>query len=58
MTNTVDDCNNPVLLLLPQDEIVLVTSERPNGASARIVYRNNSVVNAAELERLCEKVCG
>ncbi|WIA21047.1 hypothetical protein OEZ85_005371 [Tetradesmus obliquus] len=39
-----------------QDEIVLVTSERPNGASARIVYRNNTVVDAAELERLCEKV--
>jgi hypothetical protein len=47
-----------LLLLSLQDEIVLVTSERADGSSARIVYRNNTVVNAAELERLCEKVCG
>lgn len=35
---------------------MLVTSERPDGSSARIVYRNGAVVNAEELERLCEKV--
>ncbi|KAF6263291.1 acyl-CoA N-acyltransferase [Scenedesmus sp. NREL 46B-D3] len=39
-----------------QDEVVLVTSERPDGSSARIVFRNNTAVDAVELERLCEKV--
>lgn len=47
-----------MLIQLLQDEVVLVTSERPDGSSARIVFRNNTAVDAVELERLCEKVCG
>jgi hypothetical protein len=39
-----------------QDEIVLVTTERPDGTSARIVFRNGSFEDAAALEKLCEKV--
>jgi hypothetical protein len=56
--NTAFVTNKLLPLLFLQDEIVLVTSQRADGSSARIVFRNNTVVNAAELERLCEKVCG
>lgn len=39
-----------------QDEIVLVTTERPDGTCARIVFRNGGFDDAATLEKLCEKV--
>jgi hypothetical protein len=39
-----------------QDEIVLVTTERPDGTCARIVFRNGGFDDAAKLEQLCEKV--
>jgi hypothetical protein len=39
-----------------QDEVVLVTTQRPDGSAARIVFRNGGAVDAATLEQLCEKV--
>jgi hypothetical protein len=39
-----------------QDEIVLVTTDRPDGTCARIVFRNGGFVDAPTLEKLCEKV--
>lgn len=39
-----------------QDEIVLVTTERPDGTCARIVFRNGGYDDASTLEKLCEKV--
>jgi hypothetical protein len=39
-----------------QDEIVLVTTDRPDGTCARIVFRNIGFDDAATLEKLCEKV--
>jgi hypothetical protein len=35
---------------------VLVTTERPDGTCARIVFRNGGFDDAATLEKLCEKV--
>ncbi len=45
-----------ILLYFLQDEIVLVTTERPDGTCARIVFRNGGFDDAATLEKLCEKV--
>jgi hypothetical protein len=45
-----------VAAMLTQDEIVLVTSERPDGTCARIIFRNGGFDDAATLEKLCEKV--
>ncbi|KAF8056840.1 TAP1 [Scenedesmus sp. PABB004] len=39
-----------------QAEIELVSSERPDGSRARILYRSNAPVSPEELEQLCEKV--
>lgn len=37
-------------------ELVLVETEQPDGASARIIYRSGGVIDAVSLERLCSKV--
>jgi hypothetical protein len=39
-----------------QDEVELVRTERADGCTARILFRNTAEVDAAELEALCEKV--
>eukprot|EP00775_Hariotina_reticulata_P007735 gene7735-7934_t len=39
-----------------KNEIVLVTAEQPDGSAAQIVYRIGATVDAAALEKLCEKV--
>lgn len=35
---------------------MLVTTDRPDGTCARIVFRNGGFDDAATLEKLCEKV--
>jgi hypothetical protein len=39
-----------------QGDLVLIETSRPDGAAARIVYRNGGPIDAAALERLSEKV--
>ncbi len=38
------------------DEVLLTELQQGNGAPGYIVYRNGTVVDAAELESLCDKV--
>ena len=39
-----------------QDEVLLIEHQNADGSFARIYYRNGGLVDAAALERLCEKV--
>ncbi len=39
-----------------QEEIVLIETAKEDGSKARIVFRNGGDVDAAVLERLCNKV--
>jgi ribosomal protein S18 acetylase RimI-like enzyme len=47
----VEDYSNEQL-----DEVLLTEMQRDGGSPAYIVYRNGAVVDAAELESLCDKV--
>lgn len=38
------------------DEVLLTELQQPSGVPGYIVYRNGAVVDAAELESLCDKV--
>lgn len=38
------------------DVVLLTERQRPDGSPAYVVYRNGGVVDAAELEQLCDKV--
>eukprot|EP00891_Asterochloris_glomerata_P007843 jgi/Astpho2/7843/Aster-06130 len=42
--------------MLQQDEVLLIEHQNADGSVARIYYRNGGLVDAAALERLCEKV--